>query len=215
MKYYQDITLLPDAEANLGFLWHKVYQQIHIALADNKIAENCSAIGLSIPEYCNTKSKVSAFPLGKKIRLMAEEQSQLEKIDIAHWLKRFQDYVHIKSIQSVPTGITKYACFTRKHVKGEARTAKSIESKAKHQAEKFNVSYEECLKKLKDNVSLNKRESLPFIQVRSLSSNETQGGRLFPMFIKMELVDTKQVNHFNCYGLSLKEEGKEATVPWF
>ncbi|MBL1422430.1 MAG: type I-F CRISPR-associated endoribonuclease Cas6/Csy4, partial [Alphaproteobacteria bacterium] len=45
MKYYLDITILPDEEANLGFLWHKVYQQIHIALVENKIADNQSAIG--------------------------------------------------------------------------------------------------------------------------------------------------------------------------
>lgn len=51
MDYYQDITLLPDAEVNLGFLWQKVFQQVHIALVEHKVADNRSAIALSIPKY--------------------------------------------------------------------------------------------------------------------------------------------------------------------
>jgi len=61
MKYYLDITLLPDAETNLGFLWHKVYQQVHIALVENKVAKNQSEIAVSFPEYGS-----KAFPLGAK-----------------------------------------------------------------------------------------------------------------------------------------------------
>ena len=209
MKYYLDITLLPDAEANLGFLWQKVYQQIHIALVENKSAENSSAVGLSIPEY-STKG----FPLGSKIRLFAKEQSALEKVNIAHWLKRLQDYVHIKSIQPVPANVTQYACFTRKPIKGEARIAKDILKKAKHQSEKFNVHYDDCLRKLTETVS-NGSSKLPFITVQSLSSDKQQGNKLFPLFIEMEVNDKVQNNSFTCYGLSSKQEGKTATIPWF
>ena len=51
MNYYQDITLLPDADIGLYFLWQKVYQQIHLALVENKSADNASAIGVAFPEY--------------------------------------------------------------------------------------------------------------------------------------------------------------------
>ena len=71
MKYYIDITLLPDAEANLGFLWQKVYQQIHLALAENKIGKNQSEIALSFPEYGN-----KAYPLGDKLRLLSQSEAQ-------------------------------------------------------------------------------------------------------------------------------------------
>ena len=36
MLYYQEITLLPDAETSVNFLWTKVFTQLHIALADRK-----------------------------------------------------------------------------------------------------------------------------------------------------------------------------------
>ncbi|MFT6209378.1 MAG: CRISPR-associated endonuclease Csy4, partial [Colwellia sp.] len=49
MKYYLDITLLPEADITLGFIWQKVYQQIHIALVDNKIGMNESAIAVAFP----------------------------------------------------------------------------------------------------------------------------------------------------------------------
>lgn len=37
MEYYQEITLLPCAEVSLAFLWTKVFTQLHIAFADEKI----------------------------------------------------------------------------------------------------------------------------------------------------------------------------------
>ncbi|MCO4790206.1 type I-F CRISPR-associated endoribonuclease Cas6/Csy4, partial [Vibrio cholerae] len=38
MNYYQEITLLPDADIALGFLWQNVFQQVHIALVEHKVA---------------------------------------------------------------------------------------------------------------------------------------------------------------------------------
>lgn len=209
MDYYQDMTLLPDAEANLGFLWQKVYQQIHLALVENKVAEQSSKIGLSIPEYSN-----KAFPLGSKIRLIAKDEGELEEMNIAHWLRRFQDYVHIKSIQPVPKNVTQYALFTRKHIKGEARIAKDIDKKAQHQSAKFNVPYDECVKKLTETAPYG-LSKLPFIHIQSLSTAEQQDGRLFPLFIDLKLVDQAKENTFSCYGLSSKQEGQISTVPWF
>ncbi|MBW6453087.1 MAG: type I-F CRISPR-associated endoribonuclease Cas6/Csy4, partial [Methyloprofundus sp.] len=79
MNYYLDITLLPDAEANLGFLWQKIFQQVHIALVDNKVADNESAIALSIVNYGDKD-----FPLGNKLRLLAKNEEALQKLDINH-----------------------------------------------------------------------------------------------------------------------------------
>ncbi|MCW5600608.1 type I-F CRISPR-associated endoribonuclease Cas6/Csy4 [Nitrosomonas sp.] len=116
MKYYQDITLLPDAETNLGFLWYKAYQQIHLALVENKIAEKQSAVAVSFPGY-GTKQ----FPLGDKLRLFSEAQAHLEKMDISQWLSRLTDYSHVKPIKIVPDGINQYARFTRKQFTQESR----------------------------------------------------------------------------------------------
>ena len=56
MNYYVELQLLPDDEINIGFLWQKVYQQVHIALVENKVAENESAIAVSFPRYSTEKS---------------------------------------------------------------------------------------------------------------------------------------------------------------
>ena len=96
MKYYLDITLLPDAEANIGFIWHKVYQQIHLALAENKTAKNQSAIALSFPKYGEE------FPLGNTLRLLANEQSQLDKLNVEKWLSRLTDYTQNYPIMNSP-----------------------------------------------------------------------------------------------------------------
>jgi CRISPR-associated endonuclease Csy4 len=211
MKYYLDITLLPDAEANLGFLWQKVYQQIHIALAENKIADNRSAISLSIPKYGD-----KSFPLGNQIRLIATE-AQLTKLDITKWLNRFTDYVHIKSVKAVPDTVSQFACFKRKHVKGVKRLEQNLESKARHQVTKFGVDYDECLKTLKQR-HCKDYSTLPFISLQSLSSDKNVTPleqAKFPLFITMEIHKTAAEGEFNCYGLSSLDLAKTATVPWF
>lgn len=211
MKHYLDITLLPDAEANLGFLWQKVYQQIHIALADNKIDVDRSAIAVSIPKYGD-----KVFPLGDQIRLIATE-SQLSHLDIHKWLNRLKDYVHIKSVKPIPDGITQFACFKRKHVKGAKRVEQSLERKARYQSTKFGIDFDECLKSLQQKQP-EERENLPFIWLQSLSSDKAQCTSMpskFPLFISMEMKNTHSEGELNCYGLSSLDPEKTATVPWF
>ena len=51
MNFYQEITLIPDAEISPYFLWSKVYTQLHIALADvkNQHGVDLSLIHISEP----------------------------------------------------------------------------------------------------------------------------------------------------------------------
>ena len=51
MKFYQDTTLLPDSDITLGFLWQKVYQQVHIALVEQKEHPLYCSIGIGFPAY--------------------------------------------------------------------------------------------------------------------------------------------------------------------
>ena len=197
MKYYLDITLLPDTEISLGFLWQKVYQQIHIALADNKIAENQSVIAVSFPKY---EDKI--FPLGDKLRLFAKDKSQLEQLDIKQWLNRFIDYTHATSIKSVPSSVNKYACFKRKQFK--SNLIKEAERRAKYKKEPIGIA----LAHFKD---YEKESSLPFINMTSLSMKEDiVHNKNFKLFIEKEILDKPIQGIFNCYGLS-----KTATVPIF
>lgn len=197
MKYYIDITLLPDAEANLGFLWQKVYQQIHIALVDNKIAENQSAIAVSFPKYGDKQ-----FPLGDKVRLLANDQAQLEQFNIEKWLARLSDYTHLKSTKEVPSTIHQFARFKRKPFK--SNLIKEAQRRAKYKGESFEVALEH----FKDYQT---NSLLPFINMGSLSmQTESTIKRNFKLFIDREMLKEPVSGVFNCYGLS-----KDSSVPWF
>ena len=205
MKYYLDITLLPNAESNLGFLWQKVFQQIHIALVDNKIGTNEAAVALSIPGYKAIDGKEKCFPLGKKLRLLADSEDALVKLDIHQWLKRLRDYCDIEPIKNVPHDIKQHARFTRKSVK-------SIEKKARRRAEHLNKSYDEVLAYLlKEGRSGDCK--LPYINVESQDTKKRveQGVSCqFSLFIEHILSEASVSGKFDCYGLS-----KTATIPWF
>jgi CRISPR-associated endonuclease Csy4 len=198
MKYYLDITLLPDTEITLGFIWFKVYQQVHIALAENKIADNCSEIALAFPQYSISKEKEGSFPLGSKLRIFAPSQAILEKLAIENWLKRFADHTHITSIKAVPENVSEFVCVQRKQFKT------NLSRLARRRAKRKGETFEQALQHY---ASFNdKKSELPFINVNSLSKNEQ-----FCLFIEQIKIKEESAGEFNCYGLS---KGK-ATVPWF
>ena len=193
MNYYQDITLLPDTDISIGFIWQKVYQQIHLAIVENKIAENCSAIGLAFPDY---KSKT--YPLGNKLRLFAATQAQLDILTIVKWLQRFSDHTHITSIKAVPENVSEYVCVKRKQVKT------NLSRLARRRAKRKGESFEQALQHY---ASFNDEQTkLPFINVVSLSKKEQ-----FRLFIEQLTTTIPIQGDFTCYGLS-KEQ---TTVPWF
>lgn len=212
MKYYLDITLLPEADITLGFIWQKVYRQVHIALVDNKRGGNESAIAVSFPLYGE-----HAFPLGNKLRLFAADESQLTTLNINQWLNRFEDYVHIKSIKPVPEQVTQ-VCFVRQHVKGEERIEKDMMSKAKHWSEKSGQPLDFCLQALEKSKPKT-GSALPFIWLESQETKQRNEGNSskFPLFIKKVDVAEQQTGVFNCYGLSENHnsEGKLVSIPQF
>ncbi|MFQ3176137.1 MAG: CRISPR-associated endonuclease Csy4 [Psychromonas sp.] len=193
MKYYLDITLLPDIEIPLGFIWQKVFQQVHIALADNKVSENESDIALSLPNYGD-----KVFPLGNKLRLFSTSEQALERLTITKWLKRFTDHTHITSVKAVPESINEYACFTRKQFNT------NLSRLARRRAKRHMQTFEKALQHYAD--FDDQQTKLPFINMKSLS-NDTQ----FRIFIDRSITKAPTQGAFNCYGLSQVK----ATVPWF
>lgn len=209
MNYYQDITLLPDVEIALGFLWQKVYQQVHIALVEQKVDEQHSAIAVSFPGYGS-----NSFPLGNKLRVLAKEQAQLEKLNLAGFFSRFEDYTHLKSIQPVPESATHIA-FVRHRVKGQARIEKDMLSKAQIWSTKSGQSFELCLQKMEKSKPT-ADSKLPFIWMESLETKAKNptGSAKFPLFIeRVEVADARE-GQLNCYGLSVTR-GKITSVPHF
>ena len=80
MKYYIDITFLPVSEILLYFLWQKVYQQIHFALAGVEKKGKVN-IGVAFPGYDSEK-----LHLGNKLRLFVVDKRNLKKLKLKSYL---------------------------------------------------------------------------------------------------------------------------------
>lgn len=191
--------MLPDADIHVGFLWQKIYTQLHIALVSVKKINGNSDVAVSFPEYGN-----KVFPLGAKLRLFASTQEQLQQLDINQRLIRLTDYSHCTSIKSVPEA-KQFACFSRKQFKT------NIERQARRRMKRTTESFEECVAYLMEKGFEDHQSDLPYINIESSSTQEDQKSKhRFRLFIDRTLLDKSVVSEFNCYGLS-----KTATVPWF
>lgn len=212
MNYYQEITLLPDADIALGFLWQNVFQQVHIALVEHKVNSNQSLVAVGFPDY-----RQAQFPLGSKLRLFAQEQVTLEKLAIHQWLTRLEDYVHIKGIKPVPSDVT-HVSFVRKQVKSPERIERDMQQKAALWAAKSGKSVAECLVELEKSKPVVQCR-LPFVYLHSQQTKRRSPDKnsKFPLFIEMHLQPLSIEGRFDCYGLNAKMGGEQtfATVPHF
>lgn len=192
MNFYQEMTLLPQAEISPYFIWQKLYQQIHLTLVENKVAEHASAIGVSFPEY-----DAGQYLLGCKLRLFAPEKSALAELQCEKWLSRLKDYLQCGKITAVPEPVAGYACF--RHVKPKGSKEKLARRRVKRhgetleQALAYYVSYEE------------ENSRLPYINMDSQSNSQH-----FRLFIEKQVKEKQQKGYFSCYGLS-----NTSTVPLF
>ena len=197
MKYYQEITLIDQAEISLYFIWSKLYTQLHIALAEIKDTNNKVDLGVSFPQYLFEKNdKNSKVNLGKKLRLFAQNEADLKKLDLKKWLDRLTDYVHITSIREVPENIKGYAIYKRKQVKTNA------ERLARHRVKRSDIGFDEALARYSNVVTTT---DLPFIQMKSLTSDQ-----VFKLFIEKKNAEQSESQVFSTYGLS-----SESSVPEF
>jgi CRISPR-associated endonuclease Csy4 len=195
MNYYVDIKLLTDTEITLGFVWKKLYTQIHLALVEVRDKNNLTSIGLGFPRYSNDRF------LGDTLRIFAPTKEELEKLNLNHWIARLLDYLTVSDIKEVPSNVTEFVSFRRKQFKTNA------ERLARRQAKRKGISYEEALKNYEnfDEEEKKKKNRLPFINIKSLSSN-----REMKIFIEKSKAKEESQGLFSTYGLS-----SESTVPWF
>jgi len=195
MNYYVDIKLLTDTEISLGFVWKKLYAQVHLALVEVRDENNLVSIGLGFPKYSNDRF------LGDTLRIFAPTKEALETLDLNRWIARLLDYLIVSEIKEVPTNINKYVSFGRQQFKTNRETL------ARRQAKRKGISYEEALKNYEnfDEEEKKKKNRLPYINVKSLSSD-----REMKVFIKKSEPKEREDGLFSTYGLSNK-----STVPWF
>ena len=202
MKYYQEITLIDQAEISSYFIWSKLYTQLHIALAEIKDTNNKVNIGVSFPQYLFEKNdKNSKVNLGKKLRLFAQNEADLKKLDLKKWLDRLTDYVHITSIREVPENIKSYAIYKRKQVKTNA------ERLARHRVKRGDIGFDEALAHYSNVITTT---DLPYIQMLSLSTSDEQDKKRFKLFIEKRSIEQSKIQVFSTYGLS-----SESSVPEF
>ncbi len=204
MKYYLDLTLLPDDGVSTFFLWEKVYPQLHLALVE-QLDDKKGKIGVAFPQYhVNEHTK----HIGRKARLFAAEKQQLVDLNVSNKLERLLDYVHVTSIREVPENISEYARYSRVHgqaSKEQLARRKVVRVKKK---EGKDISYEEALAHYKNYGRLN--TNLPCVFIKSMTN-----GTRFPLLIKQDVIgigtfDPAQNITFDSYGLS-----KEGYLPHF
>lgn len=194
MMFYLEITLLPNPEVGINFLWSKVFQQIHLGLVEIQDEQGHVPIGLSFPDYV-TGEKYSV--LGGKLRLLVHDEATLSQFNAAKWLSRLSDYVHCTSIRPVPEKLTGYATYQRE----QPKTNK--ERLARRYAKRHKVDYDTALVRYSE--MAHKTIATPFIRLKSLSGDQT-----FCLWIKKTVVAEPSGSAFSSYGLSAL-----ATVPEF
>lgn len=192
MKVYLEITIKPQPEIPLYFLWEKVYQQIHLALVEAQGENGKVSVGISFPGY-----DACQFQLGCKLRLFALNMEELEKLYINKWLNRLRDYVHVKGIEPVPGKVDGHTCF--KHLKLKGNKQKLARRRAKRKSETFEqaLAYFDNFKE--------QSSRLPYINMIS----QTNGHR-FRLFVEKLTKEQPRKGFFSCYGLS-----GTTTVPMF
>ena len=194
MKFYLEITLLPNPEVGINFLWSKVFQQIHLGLVEMQDNQGRVPIGLSFPEYV-IGEKYSL--LGGKLRLLAKDEATLSQFNASQWLSRLRDYVHCTSIRPVPEKLTGYAIYRRE----QPKTNK--ERLARRYAKRHNVDYDTAMRCYSS--MTHQTMTTPFIRLKSLSS-----GKEFCLWIKKTVVAEPSGSRFSSYGL-----GAVSSVPEF
>ncbi len=203
MNFYQEITIIEQAEIPLYFIWSKLYTQLHLAFVEQKDDTEQIAYGVSFPQYRLHEQKQLGH-LGSKIRIFANSIAELEKLDLQKWLDRLEDYVHVTRAREVPQDkITGYANYNR------IRPLKNKQTRILHQAKRRNISVEASAKYFEKFAERKRGE--PFIQLKSQSSSDTdQPKHEFNLYISKQNVETENLGKFGTYGLS-----QNSTVPEF
>ena len=187
MRYYIELTLLPNPEVDLYFLWSIILQAVDFGLVERQDEQKQSAIGVTFPEY---KQEARFATLGSKLRLFAPSQAKLEALDVRKWLDKLTDYVHITSIRSVPEKVTDYVVYQRIQPKtGKDRLVKRYLKRHPEVTQEQAIAHYEAF--------ADEQLTLPFIQLQSLSS-----GHPFRVWIGQKTVAEACEGKFSCYGLS-------------
>lgn len=212
IKWYQEITLLPNSEISLAFLWTKVYTQLHLAFVSQKHTPNGGSFAVSFPEYAEGKQK----GLGHTVRVFAETKEALQALNLDKALERLLDYVRLTTIREIPMRRLKgYAIYSRQHAPHSReqvarrlarRHGLPVEQEAARLAKKSLQSERLVTKECEASEKMKKSiRDLPYIQMQSLTNRHK-----YNLFIHKQPTSSASASPFSFYGLS-----PEAAVPEF
>ena len=221
MKFYYEIQF-KDTEISTNFIWRKLYRHVHLALLSTKDDKGIIRVGLSFPEYnkerddwdnMDNKDKIgtqrSSTSLGKKLRIFAENEDTLYKLDMNSRLVGLTDYLDLKKeIREVGKNISGYQIFSRKQALKsiDSLLRRSIRRKesGKNTNEVLEAKKVENSEKYIEDKAKNEENlrNLPFVIMHSQSS-----GRKFSLFVEQKTIAKESYVEnadysFDCYGLS-------------
>ncbi|RUO42769.1 type I-F CRISPR-associated endoribonuclease Cas6/Csy4 [Aliidiomarina taiwanensis] len=215
MNFYQEVTVIETPDISPYFIWGKLFTQVHLALVEQKAPNNRVPFGVSFPEYkCFNDKGKAVKTLGRKLRVFAHTEQLLDQLDLQKWLMRLTDYLHIKSVQAVPSEVKSHVVVSR------YQPVKNLERTTRRLAKRQGISFEEALKQQNqrfaelNGYSLKQAEEhyhnpvvkeFPFIKISSLSS-----GNNYSLHIVQRAMAKECKGDFNTYGLS-----NGATVPYW
>ena len=196
MQFYQDITLIPQADISPYAVWSKLYTQLHLAFVEQKDEQDKVGYGVSFPQYRAIADKNIAY-LGYKCRIFAPTEQAMQALNLGKWLERLTDYIHISRIRAVPSDIKGYAHYYR------AIPKMTLDERVAHQAKRHGVSYDKAAKRFEN------YEEQPFTHpyVQLISQTNQQS---YPLYIGRQTAQALTGTSFGTYGLS-----RESSVPEF
>lgn len=198
MKFYQELTLIDNAEKPQHVVWSLIYNQVHIALSDIKNKEGVETIGIGFPQYkFEEKDGMQFSTLGGKLRLFSEDKTALERLNLKKWLGSLNDLVHISSIKAVPDDVNQYMIVKRYR-------CKTPERKAMDYAVLKRISFDQAMEHVEK--YCRKPIAYPAIQLKSKTNKQN-----YLLAFQQEVVDKEHKGKFNAYGIN--NQTGESTVP--
>ena len=193
MWFYQEVILQPTEDIAISFLWAKVYRQIHLALVNSKDAQGVIRCGVALPEYSDVQPT-----LGRTLRLLAPEESDLQRLNLADALTRFApDYVKITTVRQVPIRKCKgYVTYSR--YQPEA----TVMQKARRYAKRHGISIDTAKTLFPTAV---RKTRYPYIQLESMTNHHRCS-----LFIQKQEAVEHPCEGFSAYGFS-----RRSSVPDF
>lgn len=186
--YFIEITCLPDEDVSTGFVLGKIMDVLHLCLVNLEKQLGVNPVGISFPGY--RYGEDSAPQIGVKIRLFSRDAAHLESLGLASQLRRFDDYVHIRSVSRLERPNVRFAIFKRVQPKSSKERLIRRQMKRTGQPEDVvRAQYQDFSEQ---------HTKLPYVNMQSHSSANP-----FRLFVqKQEAVQTDAEWQFSSYGLS-------------